>query len=264
MEIRKSAIITGATSGIGHALARELAHRGYALGLTGRRVEVLEDLQRSLVAGAPHGEPGARVEIAALDVRDPAAVHRVVHDLDARLGGAGIVVANAGVGGQRRAGDGNFASDEEIIRTNVIGAMATVDAAIEIFRRSGGGQVVGISSVAAFRGLPGSAAYSASKAALSTYLEGVRAEVESRGIVVTTISPGYIDTPINQKQKSRPFLVTVEEGARQIADLVEKRVRHSTVPVLPWGAVGTLMRSLPDAIWYRAVAAGAAERGGKS
>lgn len=263
MEIRKSAIITGATSGIGHALARELSRRGYALGLTGRRIEVLEELKRSLGAGGPHGGGGAKVEIEALDVRDPEAVHRVVHDLDRRLGGVGIVVANAGIGVQRRAGDGRFASDEDIIRTNVIGAMATVDAAIEVFLRAGGGQVVGISSVAAFRGLPGSAAYSASKAALSTYLEGVRAEVESRGIVVTTISPGYIDTPINQKQKSRPFLVTVEEGARQIADLVEKRVRHSTVPVVPWGAVGTVMRSLPDAIWYRAVSGVASERGGK-
>jgi len=263
MEPKPSIVITGATSGIGRALAREWARRGHALGLTGRRLAVLEEVRAEIAA-----DPGAkgadgnpvRVEVAALDVRDPEAVRRVLDDLAQRLGDVGIVVANAGIGNERRCGDGRFDKDEDIIRTNVIGAMATVDAAVALFRRTGGGQVVGISSVAAFRGLPGSAAYSASKAAISTYLEGVRAEVEPRGIDVTTISPGYIDTPINQSMKSRPFLVTPEEGARQIADLVARKVRHSTVPVLPWGVVGTIMRLVPDPIWYRAMSSGPAKR----
>jgi short-subunit dehydrogenase len=245
----RTTIITGATSGIGRELARELARRGHALGLTARRTEVLDELKGELV-----GDGGAaRVETRGLDVRDSRAVHEVIRDLAGRLGGADLVIANAGIGGERQVGDGRFEIDEEIIRTNMIGAMATVDAAVELFRAAGRGQVVGISSVAGFRGLPGNAAYSASKAGFSAYLEGVRGEVEPLGIAVTTISPGFIDTPINERMKSRPFLVSATEGARQIADLIEKRVRHSTVPVLPWGMVGTMMRTLPDAIWYRAL-----------
>ncbi len=112
--------------------------------------------------------------------------------------------------------DERFAIDEGIIRTNVLGAMATVDAGVKLLRASGGGQIVGITSVAGYRGLPGHAAYSASKAALNVYLEAVRAEVERDGITVTTLAPGYIDTP-----------------------------------VFPWRAVGLLMRSLPDFLWYR-------------
>jgi short-subunit dehydrogenase len=261
----KTAIITGATSGIGKSLSFELAGRGYALGLTGRRGEVLEEIAAALrakdgaTARAPAASNGApcRVETRVLDVRDSAAVHAAIPDLATRLGGIELVVANAGIGGERQVGTGGFESDEDVIRTNVIGAMATVDAAVELFRAAGAGQVVGITSVAGFRGLPGNAAYSASKAALSVYLEGVRAEVEGLGIAVTTIAPGFIDTPINERLASRPFLVSAAEGARQIADLIERRVRHSTVPVLPWGAVGTLMRTLPDAIWYRAVRLGA-------
>lgn len=263
MDHTPSIVVTGATSGIGRALAREWARRGHALGLTARRLELLEEVRAEIAADpAAKGADGrpVRVEVAVLDVRDSEAVHRVVGELAQRLGDVGIVVANAGIGSERRCGDGKFAKDEDTIRTNVIGAMATVDAAVELFRRSGRGQVVGISSVAAFRGLPGSAAYSASKAAISTYLEGVRAEVEPAGITVTTISPGYIDTPINQAMKSRPFLITPEEGARQIADLVARKVRHSTVPVLPWGAVGTFMRLVPDPIWYRAMSSGTAQR----
>lgn len=267
--MKKAAIITGATSGIGRALALEMARRGYALGLTGRRVAVLEEVAREIGAarvatgsasggaadsGHPAGAPA--VEILGLDVRDSAAVRAAIPELAARLGGVGIVIANAGIGGPRRVGSGNFESDEDIIRTNMIGAMATVDAAVEMFLPAGEGQVVGISSVAGFRGMPGTAAYSASKAGFTSYLEGVRAEVEGLGLTVTTISPGFIDTPINNRMKSRPFVITVEEGARQIADLIERRVRHSTVPTLPWGPLGVVMRSLPDAIWYRAVRGG--------
>ena len=243
------AIITGASSGIGRALAFELARRGWWLGLCARRGDELERIRGEIESATP----GTRVETSVLDVTDTAAVRDAIPELASRFGKVDLLVANAGVGGERFAGDDRFAVDEAIIRTNVLGAMATVDAGVRLLRASGGGQIVGITSVAGFRGLPGHGAYSASKAAFSVYLEAVRAEVERDGITVTTLAPGYIDTPINDHMKSRPFLVSAEVGAARAADLIERGVRSSTVPVFPWNAVGTLMRSLPDFVWYRAM-----------
>jgi len=201
MEAKPSIVVTGATSGIGRALAREWARRGHALGLTGRRLEVLEEVRAEIAADpAAKGADGkpVRVEVAALDVRDSEAVHRVLGDLAQRLGDVGIVVANAGIGNERRCGDGRFDKDEDIIRTNVIGAMATVDAAVELFRRAGRGQVVGISSVAAFRGLPGSAAYSASKAALINFMQCAAKDLGPHNVRVNALAPGMVKTELNQ------------------------------------------------------------------
>jgi NAD(P)-dependent dehydrogenase (short-subunit alcohol dehydrogenase family) len=133
-----------------------------------------------------------------------------------------------------------------IVDTNLIGAMATIDAAVALFRgQDGGGQIVGVGSVAGVRGLPGSSSYSASKAGLATYLESVRAETYAEPITVTTLAPGYIDTPLNQDVKSRPFLIDVEKGARIMADLIERRVRYATVPRFPWTVIKPLLRVLP-------------------
>jgi NAD(P)-dependent dehydrogenase (short-subunit alcohol dehydrogenase family) len=108
-----------------------------------------------------------------------------------------------------------------------------------------------VTSVAGERGLPGSASYSASKAGLARYLEGVRAETYNEPITVTTISPGYIDTPINQDMKSRPFLIDVDSGARAIADLIERRARYATVPRFPWTVLAPLLRVLPTSVLVR-------------
>jgi NAD(P)-dependent dehydrogenase (short-subunit alcohol dehydrogenase family) len=206
-------------------------------------VEIKEQIER--------GTAGARVETLVLDVGDSAAVLAGIPALAARLGRVDLVIANAGVGGERFAGHEDFAHDEQVVHTNLVGAMATVDAAVKLFRAAGGGHIVAVSSVAGYRGLPGHGAYSASKAGLNAYLEAVRAEVEDANIVVTTLAPGYIDTPINQHMKSRPFLVSAEVGAQRAADLIERGVRVSPVPVFPWNAVGFVMRTLPDFIWYR-------------
>lgn len=246
--MRKSAIITGATSGIGRALAAELARRGYDLGLTGRREEVLREIADEL------GRNGRRIEIQPLDVRDVEAVSLTIPQLADALGGVGMVVANAGVSGGGQAGRGGFEKARETIETNLIGGMATVDAATRVLQKQGdGGQIVGISSVAAFRGIPGNGPYCASKSGFSVYLESVRAELRRDGITVTTLSPGYIDTPLNRHVKNRPFVVSVEDGARKMADLIESRVESSTVPPFPWGPIGAAMRSVPDFLWYRAV-----------
>ncbi|HYW03524.1 MAG TPA: SDR family oxidoreductase [Gammaproteobacteria bacterium] len=244
----KSIMITGASSGIGRALALELARRGYALGLAARRAEALDALAGEI--RQKHGER-CTVETRPLDVTDYDAVPRVLGELADSLGGLDIVFANAGIGSEGRIGSGRFEEARRTIETNVIGAMATVDAATAYFLERGHGHVVATSSVAAFRGLPGSAAYSASKAALTTYMEALRAETWKRGIAVTVLHPGYIDTPINDMMASRPFLITADKGARLIADMIERRVPSATVPVWPWNVIGRVLRWLPTGLIAR-------------
>ena len=240
----KTVFITGASSGIGRALALELAGRGYDLFLTARRLEALEEVRNAIASR----DPDRRVEVRQLDVTDDADVAAALAEAAERLGRCDIVVANAGVGNSGRVGEGNMERGRLIVETDLIGAMATVDAAVALFRRQGGdGQVVGIGSVAGVRGLPGSSSYSAAKAGLAAYLESVRAETHREPITVTTIAPGYIDTPLNRDMKSRPFLIDVEKGARLTADLIERGVGYSTVPRFPWNVVAPLLRVLPTA-----------------
>lgn len=239
--------ITGATSGIGRALTYELAGRGYALGLSARRVEILNEIKEDVLRKFP----GLQVAIFPLDVTEYARQREIVFEVADKLGGLDIVFANAGLDLVRKVGDEHFERDQLTIETNLLGAMATIDAGLAFFLQQGHGHLVGTSSVAAWRGMPRQAAYCASKAALATYLEAVRAEVYRTKIKVTVLYPGYIDTPLNQKQASRPFLISVEKGARKIADLIEKEVKRSTVPVFPWSVVGRLMKILPTVVMSR-------------
>jgi NAD(P)-dependent dehydrogenase (short-subunit alcohol dehydrogenase family) len=240
--VAKTVFITGASSGVGRALALELARRGYDLFLTARRLDALEQV-RSDIAGAA---PGRRVEIRQLDVTDYGDVATAIGEAAEQLGRCDIVVANAGVGNSGAVGEGNMERARLIVDTNLIGAMATIDAAVALFRRQGGsGQIVGVGSMAGVRGLPGSSSYSASKAGVAVYLESVRAETDGEPITVTTLAPGYIDTPLNEDVKSRPFLIDVEKGARIMADLIERGVGYATVPRLPWTLIKPLLRVLP-------------------
>lgn len=241
MKTRKNVFITGASSGLGHGLALELAARGYNLALAARRTDSLAELKQTIAA--KHAD--CRVELFTLDVQRYDDVAPALEAAAKTLGALDIVVANAGVGSTGPVGKGFFQSDRTVIETNVIGAMATIDAAVTQFRSQGHGQVVVISSVAAFRGLPSSASYSASKAAIAVYADAVRAELHGKPIKVTTLFPGFIDTPINRNMKSRPFVVSQEKGTRIIADLIERGVQTSTVPVFPWNLISYLVRMLP-------------------
>ena len=244
----KTVFITGASSGIGRALAMELARRGHDLFLTARRLDALERIRADVAAA----DPARRVEVRRLDVTDDGDVANAVAEAAQKLGRLDIVVANAGIGNSGRVGEGNLERARLIVETDLIGAIATIDAAVALFRRQGGpGQVVGVSSVAGVRGLPGSGSYSASKAGLTTYLESVRAETHGEPVTVTTLAPGYIDTPINQDVKSRPFLIDAEKDARIMADLIERGVGYATVPRLPWTVLAPLMRVLPDSLLAR-------------
>jgi NAD(P)-dependent dehydrogenase (short-subunit alcohol dehydrogenase family) len=236
-----SVFLTGASGGLGEGMSRAFARRGYSLALTGRRTDVLETLAAELrTSGAP------RVIVLPLDVTDFASVPRVLAEAAQQLGGLDVVVANSGIGGSTPIGRGAFEAARRVIETNLLGAMATVDAAVELFLRQGRGHVVGVTSVAAVRGLPMQGAYSASKSGLSRYLEAVRMEVGDKGIIVTDLAPGFIDTEINRHMPSRPFVVSAEKGTEEMVALIESKVGFAYVPRLPWTPLAQLLKVLPS------------------
>ena len=241
----KSVLITGASRGLGEGMARHFAERGYKLALTARDSASLEQLQAELSAQSP------QVVIKSLDVSNSGTIAGLVRECARELGGMDIVVVNAGVALAAGVGEGKFESMRQTIATNLIGAMATADAAVELFREQGRGQLVGITSVAALRGFRRQGAYSASKAGFSKYLEALRCETHGETITVTELAPGYIDTDLNRSLASRPFLVSMEKGTRIMVDLIEREVGFRYVPPWPWSLVSQVLKFLPISLLRR-------------
>jgi len=240
----KSILITGASSGIGKAVAYEFARKGYSVALASQRVDLLNEIRKDI--NEKHKPPA--VAVRELDVTNYDDVFIAIKELADEIGGLDIVFANAGIGLGERVGKGDFEKARRTIEVNLIGAIATVDAAAQYFLKKGSGHIVGTSSVAAFRGMPRGSAYSASKAGLAIYLEAARAELYRKNIDITVLYPGYIDTPLNNMLPNRPFLIPVEKGAAIITRLIEKKVKSSTVPVYPWNIVGPLLKILPTGV----------------
>lgn len=244
----KAVVITGASAGIGRALAFEFAARGYRLGLTARRMEVLEKVREEIRLAHPAAQ---QIELQMLDVNVSETVGAGMHALFAALGGADIVVVNAGINDPTFIGKGHLTKQTKIIQTNVIGAIATVDAAVEHFLTRGGGQIVGISSLASLQGIPGQGAYCASKAAFSMYLDSARVELRAKNICITKILPGFILTDIAPNMHKYPFVVPADKAAREIASLIERRVRNGVVPNFPWWWMQPLFGHIPDWVWAK-------------
>ena len=240
----KKILITGASSGIGQALAYELAGRGYSLALTARRMETLENIREDIKAT----HPSATVVVHPLDVVAYDTVPGAIAACIDKLGGLDILFANAGIGLGEKVGKARFNEARRTIETNLLGTMATVDAAVQYFLEKGQGHIVGTASVVAFRGLPRNSSYGASKAGFALYMESLRAEVMRKNIHVTVLYPGYIDTPLNNMLPKRPFVISVEKGAALIADMIERKVKSSTVPVWPWWLVGRMLKLLPASV----------------
>lgn len=235
--------ITGASSGLGAALARHYGKTGGQLGLTGRRMDALQSTARNL---------DARCYVA--DVRDLSAMQAAAYAFITAFGPPDIVIAAAGISVGTITED---TQDAEIFRAvmdaNVLGLVHTFQPFIEAMRRNGGGVLCGISSVSGVRGLPGASAYAASKAAARVYLESLRIEMREYGLAVVTVAPGFIDTPMTQVNPyPMPFKMTADDAATKVAQCIQRRRSYSVIPwQMAW--VARLMRCLPNAIYDAAV-----------
>jgi short-subunit dehydrogenase len=235
--------ITGASSGIGEALARHYAAAGATLGLVARRAAQLRALADSISTPAC---------VYALDVADGAALAAAAQDFIARHGLPDIVIANAGISSGTRA---ELAADiavlSRILHTNVLGLAATLQPFVAPMRERGRGALVGIASVAAFRGLAGAGAYCASKSAAITWLEALRLELHGSGVAVVTVCPGYVATPLTAVNRHpMPFLLQAPEAARRIARAIAARRR---LAVIPWQMRLTFffLRRMPNRLYDR-------------
>ena len=233
--------ITGASSGIGQALAEHYAKEGAIIGLAARRQDLLNTLQDSLTT---------ETMTYALDVRDAEALAGAANDFISRFGAPDIVIANAGVSaGTLTENRDDIKTFKGVIDINLLGMVHTFQPFIESMKQAGKGSLVGIASVAGIRGLPGAGAYSASKAAVIAYLESLRVELSINGIHVTTIAPGYIKTPMTDiNEYTMPFLMAPEVAAKKFAQAIAKKKRFI---VIPWqmGWLARLMRFLPPWLW---------------
>jgi short-subunit dehydrogenase len=240
---RGNAIVIGASSGIGRALALRLARAGWTLGLTGRRVALLERL-RDEIGG------GARVQ--EMDVADTATAMARLEELIAAMGGADLVVVNAGTGSVNPGLD--WALEEPAILVNVHGFAAMAGVAMRHFLARGRGHLVGISSVSALRGSRYAPAYSASKAFVSNYLESLWCYAAHAGlpIAVTDIQPGFVDTDMVRGQSRMFWIASPEKVADQIHDAIRRR-RKRAVVTRRWIVLAWLMRVLPDRVYRRIV-----------
>jgi short-subunit dehydrogenase len=239
--------LTGASSGIGAALAAFYASQGATLGLFARREAELRRIAASLAS--------ASVATYAGDVRDAPALAVAARDFIARFGTPDAVIASAGIShGTLTAQVEDLPVFQAVFDTNVLGMVATFQPFVGPMQAARSGTLVGIASIAGFRGLPGAGAYSASKAAAIAYLESLRIELHGSGVAVVTVCPGFIATPMTAANPYRmPFLMQPDVAARKIAGAIARRRRFY---VLPWQMawVGRLMKLTPRPLYDRALA----------
>ncbi len=244
--------ITGASSGIGAALARAYAARGASCTLVSRRLDALEVVRRGLPRPDEH-------RCHAVDVTDAMALIRLARETIAVDGVPDLVIANAGVSAGTDTGEiRDLGVFRRIFDTNVLATVATFAPFIDAMKRAapiaGGRRLVVIASVAGVRGLPGSGAYSASKAAVAAYGESLRIELRGSGIRVVTIAPGFIATPMTEKNPyPMPFLMPVDAFAERALRAIAAGRSYTVIP-WPMGWIARLLRLLPDAVYDRAMA----------
>lgn len=222
----KVVFLTGASSGIGEALALEIAKRGATLGLLARR----EDLLKELVEKCERN--GSRARYFAVDVTDANAVAEAAKILRNEFDKIDVLIANAGISGNNsETRNFNPQAVAQVININLLGAVNAVSAVLPAMLENKSGQLVAISSLAGFRGLPKSAAYSASKAGMTAFFESVRLDVQTKGVAVTIIQPGFIKTPLTSGRNNKmPFLMELEDAIPLFLRAIEKRKKFAAFP----------------------------------
>ncbi|ORA34835.1 SDR family oxidoreductase [Mycobacterium aquaticum] len=239
---RQKILITGASSGLGAGMARQFAAKGRDLALCARRTDRLDELKAELADRHPY----IKVAVAALDVNDHEAVPRVFCELSEELGGIDRVIVNAGIGKGWPLGEGKPWANKATLETNLVAGLVQIESALEMFKKSGSGHLVLISSVLGNSGVPGGkAAYCASKAGMSSLGESLRAEYDKGPIRVTVIEPGYIESEMTAQANSTMLMVDNETGVRAMVEAIEKEKGRAVVPRWPWAPLTQLLRLLP-------------------
>lgn len=236
----KNVIITGASTGIGNALARLMASQGFRVGLIARREELLKNLCEEIRA------KGGTAFWQVCDIKDRTQTRESLQKLLDQLGGVNILVANAGVGAPTVLEPFNIEAQESMVMVNLMGVIYSIESVLPWMLKNQQGQLVAISSLAAFKGLPGESGYTASKAGLNTFMEGLRIQLKPRGIHVSTICPGFIKTPMTEVNDfEMPWVMEADKAAQIILNGINKKV---AVLRFPW-QTSLLMRVvslLPD------------------
>jgi short-subunit dehydrogenase len=243
MSARPIVLLTGAAHGIGHATAVALARTGTPLGLIDRDAASLGKLVNELK------DQGATVAHAAVDVTDRHALIRAVADINAALGAIDVLVACAGIGSLTQVPQLETITLRQTLDVNLVGVAQSIEAVLPGMITRGRGHIVGVASVAGYRGFPWMISYSASKAALIAYLEAVRPGLRRRGVTVTTVCPGFvrtqmsIDIPYRQPVK----MIEPEVAARYLVRAIDRRPRNC---VFPWDMrIGlAILKYMPD--WF--------------
>ncbi len=245
---RARAIIVGASSGIGAALARRLAGEGYSVALLARRTEQLESICEQINAAS--GETRALAYVH--DVKDYEGIPALLQRITVDLGGLDLFIYNSGVQHFVAANEFNFAADREMLETNTLGALAWLNPVAAMFHALKTGQIVGISSVAGDRGRVGAPAYNTSKAALSTYLEALRNRLTRRGVTVLTVKPGFVDTDILKAAGAKRtfWVISPDQAAEGIWKAIRARKQTVYIPG-QWGLLMLVIRHIPSVIFRR-------------
>jgi short-subunit dehydrogenase len=247
LEPQQRAIVIGASSGIGAALVRELAHSGYRVAAVARREAKLQELSDSVNTAVPHGH----VSIYSHNVTNYDEIPSLFQTIAQELGGLDLVIYNAGVQPPVTVDEYNFEKDRKMIEVNLLGAIAWLNQAALRFERAGQGKIVGIGSIAGDRGRVGAPVYNTSKAGLATYLESLRNRLTRHGVTVTTIKPGFVDTVLFQENaSSRLWVISPPEAARQIHRAIKRGKQTVYVPGR-WRLVGLIMQHIPSIIFRR-------------
>jgi hypothetical protein len=218
--------ITGASSGLGEGLARHYAKPGAVIGLCARRAPLLADLAKGIEAS------GARAIVYTVDVSNTAEMQAASADFVRQSSGVDLVIANAGIGIAHATLEGKSEPIAQLMQVNVIGVTNTVVPFIPAMLAQRSGTLVAVSSVAGTRGLPGRAAYSASKAAVTTFMDALRLDLEGTGVHAMTLAPGFVSTPLTASLPGKlPFVISVPEAVDQMTSAIE---RHAKTFVFPW------------------------------